>query len=108
MRKSHWNLWTKLRSALRDIYRFSPQRREAIKAVQTKDPELGGWGFVCILCKREWPIKMAQVDHQPPCGQLNSWETLTQFAVQLFEGPTRVICLICHKRVTARQRSLRR
>jgi hypothetical protein len=102
-----WNVWTKLRSALRDIYRFSPQRRAAIDAVKQKDPELGGWGFECILCHREWPIKMANVDHQPAVGKLSSWSDLEQFAIQLFEGPVRVICLICHKKVTASQRRIR-
>ncbi len=105
MAKSKWNLWVKLRSALRDIYRYSPMRREAIKLASTlTDPELGGKGFVCMLCTRTYPIQMADVDHIEPCGSLLSAEDLPRFFARLMYGKVRVICKICHKKHTASQR----
>ena len=102
--KKQFNVFGKIRTALRGIYRYSPMRREAVKAATQKDPEQGSF-FVCPLCKKQWPVQMIDVDHQPQCGSLQKWEDLTQFAVQLFEGPVRVICKICHKKVTKTQRT---
>lgn len=108
MAKSKWNLWVKVRSALRDIYRYSPMRREAIKAASTlTDPELGGKGFVCPLCTRDYPIQMADVDHIDPCGSLLDIDDLQGFFLRLMYGPVRVICKLCHKEVTAAQRGKR-
>ncbi len=104
MAKSKWNLWVKLRSALRDIYRYSPMRREAIKAASCALAASDGVGFVCPLCEREWPLQMADVDHIEPCGSLLSAEDLPRFFARLMYGKVRVICKICHKKVTAAQR----
>lgn len=105
MAKSKWNLWVKVRSALRDIYRYSPMRREAIKLASTLvDPELGGKGFACPLCTRDYPIQMADVDHIEPCGSLLCSADLHEFFNRLMYGKVRVICKICHKKVTAAQR----
>ena len=108
MTKRPWNVFTKIRSALRDIYRFSPMRRAAIDTVKQKDSELGGWGFECVICRRQYHIKMAQVDHISPVGSLVCFEDLEGFARRLFTGPTRVICLICHAKVTKEQRRAKR
>jgi hypothetical protein len=102
-----FNVFVKIRSALRDIYRFSPQRRAAIDAVKQKDPEKG-WFFTCTICKETYHIKLVQVDHQPPCGTLLDWEDLPIFAKQLFQGPVRILCIYCHAIVTKQQRRVRK
>ncbi len=98
MAKSKWNLWVKVRSALRDIYRYSPMRREAIKFASREGL------FTCPLCTVAWPIQMADVDHIEPCGSLLSAEDLPGFFDRLMNGKVRVICKLCHKKVTAAQR----
>lgn len=109
MAKSKWNLWVKVRSAMRDIYRYSPMRREAIKAaIQVHDAIPGEKGmFTCPICNRFWPIQMADVDHIEPCGSLLSAEDLPGFFDRLMNGKVRVICKLCHKKVTAAQRRKR-
>ena len=105
-RKSkQYNLWGRLRTSMRDVWRYSPSHKEAINKVKQKDPELGGYGFTCPLCKHDYPIQMAAVDHDPPLGSFDSWETFGDWTRRLFEGDVRVICKhICHKQVTAQQR----
>ena len=104
--KKQYNVWAKLRSAVRAVWMYSPQHREALKAVNLLRVD-GTKGFDCPLCKKFWPIQMARIDHQPPCGSFDNWDDFTQFCVQLFEGPVRVICRLCHKIVTAKQRRKR-
>lgn len=105
MAKSKWNMWIKVRSALRDIYRYSPMRREAIKAACV---DSGGIkAFTCPLCARNWPIQMADVDHIDPCGSLLCPADLHEFFNRLMYGKVRVICKLCHKKVTAAQRGKR-
>lgn len=99
MKKKEWSVWSKLRPKLREVYRFSPNRRFAIKAAEAEK----GW-FVCPLCAVRFPIQMAEVDHDPQLGSFTSYEELADWVKRLFEGSVRVICKICHKKVTAQQR----
>lgn len=101
MAKSKWNLWVKVRSALRDIYRYSPMRREAIRAAEH---QMTRGFFDCPLCLACWPMQMADVDHITACGSLLCAEDLPGFFDRLMNGKVRVICKLCHKKVTAAQR----
>lgn len=106
--KKTYNVFNKIRAALRDIWRYSPQHREAIKKISFDDPELGKF-FNCPLCHTDWPLRMAQVDHDPPLGTLYGFygtEGLGDWTDRLFNGPVRVICALCHKSVTKEQRKL--
>lgn len=104
MAKSKWNLWVKVRSALRDIYRYSPMRREAIKAAVYKDPATGNEMFKCAICSTEWHKAMADVDHIVACGSLLGPDDLPGFFDRLMNGKVRVIDKLCHKKHTAAQR----
>ncbi len=104
MAKKAKTLETKLRSAIRLIWSRSKERREILKAATIKDPELGGNGFECPICKHEWPLAMAEVDHEPPIGTLESWKDTVTFIDKMFFGPQRAICKLCHKIKTAQQR----
>lgn len=97
-------LETKLRSAIRLIWSRSKERREILKAAIIKDPELGGNGFECPICKHEWPIQMAEVDHEPPIGALVNYKQASEFIEKVFFGPQRAICKLCHKKKTSAQR----
>jgi hypothetical protein len=95
-----YNLFNKIRAALRDVYRYSPMRKEAVKKAQDGD---SGW-FLCPICLKKWPIQMADVDHEPPIGPLTSVDMLDTWAETLFYGNVQVICKLCHKKKTAAQR----
>jgi hypothetical protein len=106
-KKKEYNLFQKIRAALRDIYRYSPMRREAIKAVTQE--RAGNKYFRCPLCLNDMYIQMAEVDHEPSLGPLNSWGHDKECGVEmwiwrLFYGPVQVICKICHRKKTAEQR----
>lgn len=96
-------LEVKLRSALRLIWSRSAERRAILKAVTIDDTE-NGKGFNCPVCGRDWPIQMAEVDHEPPIGTLESWRDTVTFIDKMFFGPQRAICKLCHKKKTAQQR----
>jgi hypothetical protein len=60
--------------------------------------------FVCPICCKTWPIQMAEVDHEPPIGTLESWRDTAAFIDKMFFGPQRAICKLCHRKKTAAQR----
>jgi hypothetical protein len=108
--KKEWTPFPKMRAALRNIWRYSPMHREAIKSVTQNDPEQGKF-FECPICSQTLSIYMATVDHQPPLGTLGGFtnctlksENLGHWAERLFYGPVRVLCKPCHKTVTSKQR----
>jgi len=92
-----FNLLGKIRSTMRDIWRYSPSHRNALKAANHNGE------FQCPLCAKTQTIYLATVDHIPPVGSFTLPE-LGEWAEKLFYGPTRVICKPCHKGVTAAQR----
>lgn len=96
-------LETKLRSAIRLIWSRSAERRSILKAA-TMETMSYKKGFFCPLCKKEWPIQMAEVDHEPPIGTLESWKDVANFIEKMFFGPQRAVCKICHRQKTAQQR----
>lgn len=103
MPKKPKTLEVKLRSAIRLIWSRSAERRAILKVATVDDPE-NGKGFTCPLCSRDWPIQMAEVDHEPPLGSLENWRDIVSFIDRMFYGPQRAICKICHKKKTAAQR----
>lgn len=110
--KKQYNLFNKIRAALRDVYRYSPMRKEAIKKASFKNELSGSIYFNCPVCLKGWPIQMADVDHEPPLGALNylnppfnsTHDCLSEWANRLFYGNVQVICKLCHKKKTASQR----
>ncbi len=99
-------LETKLRSAIRLIWSRSAERRAILKRAEFhNDPtEKYSRYFQCPICLQSWPIQMAEVDHEPPIGTLQSWKDTVQFIDKMFFGPQRAICKLCHKKKTAQQR----
>jgi hypothetical protein len=94
-----FNVFTKLRSAARNVWRFSPNRRLALKNAIRKDGK-----FNCPICGKDYDKWCADVDHLVPCGSFLSYEEAPMFLFRLFEGALRVICKGCHKQVTKDQR----
>jgi len=96
------SLETKLRSAIRLIWSRSKERREILKAASHERDAIQQ--FVCPVCLKYWPLQMAEVDHEPPIGTLESWKDTAKFIEKMFFGPQRAICKLCHKKKTALQR----
>jgi hypothetical protein len=97
-------LETKLRSAIRLIWSRSAERRAILKAATISREDCAIASFKCPLCNLQWPIQMAEVDHEPPIGTLESWKDTANFIDKMFFGPQRAVCKLCHKAKTARQR----
>lgn len=97
-------LETKLRSAIRLIWSRSAERRAIIAAVKERIDNFDHDTFACPVCGMHYPIQMAEVDHEPPIGTLESWKDTAKFIEKMFYGPQRAICKICHKKKTAEQR----
>jgi hypothetical protein len=110
-KKKTYSLFNKIRAALRDVYRYSPMRKEAINAVKYPFNDEGIPSiysdcivFDCPKCKQVYPIQMADVDHEPPLGALGGTAGLGDWSYRLFYGNVQVICKLCHRRKTASQR----
>jgi len=95
--KKEFNLLGKIRSAMRNIWRYSPSHRNAIKAANH------GGEFMCPHCAKSWPIQLATPDHEPPLGSF-TLETLGDWTNRLFYGPVTVVCKPCHSAITKKQR----
>lgn len=96
------SLETKLRSAIRLIWSRSKERREILKQAGFKD--IDGVYFDCPICLRSWPLQMAEVDHEPAIGTLESWKDTAEFIEKMFYGPQRAICKLCHRKKTTEDR----
>ena len=107
MAKKPKTLETKLRSAIRLIWSRSAERRAIIKAATCDCAVLDYKHFHCPLCAQPWAIQMAEVDHEPPLGTLESWHDIESFIHRMFFGPQRAIDKLCHKKKTAEQRRKR-
>lgn len=108
-----YDVFMRIRGALRLIHSRSPMRREAIKKVTVENEE-GVKVFVCVKCNKQWPVQMADLDHEPPLGALTSFfgeagvGDLASWAHNLFYGPVQVICKLCHRKKTTAQRKERK
>jgi hypothetical protein len=98
-------LETKLRSAIRLIWSRSKERREIVKQAQYPAGIVTKYyAFLCPVCAVEYPIQMAEVDHDPPLGTFDNWHKVEDYISRMFFGPQRAICKLCHKQKTAAQR----
>lgn len=110
-RPKTFNLASRIRSALRKIWLYSPQRKEALEAAYTRT--MGKTKYRrCSECLGEFPTKDVAVDHIIPCGTMPGTrnarpeDTLDAFVERLFcpSVGLRVLCTECHTTVTREQR----
>lgn len=97
----------KIRSALRKLWAWSPERRAAKKAAY-----VGRGYWRCETCRGLTP--KPEVDHREACGATPgargadpeaSWDRLIK---RMFEGELRVLCNKCHASVTKQQKSVKK
>lgn len=96
--------WKRLRAAIRNVWQFDISRKEVIKKSNRKVYTNDDRAFECPLCHKVWPLELVTVDHDPPLGSFDSWNSFFRWTQNCFEGNMRAICKPCHKKVTALQR----
>jgi 5-methylcytosine-specific restriction endonuclease McrA len=99
-----FNLQTKITTALRRVWRFSPNRLDAIKRAKLS-PKL----VHCAHCKEVFNEKLCCVDHKIPCVSSNfvDWNT---FIANLFcdcDG-LQILCEKCHNIKTKKESDARK
>ena len=102
-KKAKPNLKSRITSALRQVWRWSPERRAALERARVCRGV-----YKCEMCGCKSGPKGVQVDHIEPCRKPgdDTWDT---FIARLF-CPTsglRVICKGCHDDETEKQRIAR-
>ena len=97
-----------IRSALRRVWQFGPDRRAA--KARAKGPR--GLGWVCQACRTFTPAP--EVDHKEPVGPTpgargSGDATWDGFMARMFCGADglRVLCRNCHLQVSAAGRNVR-
>lgn len=100
-KKKKWNLNAKLRSALRQVWRWSPERQQALALARQQRGK-----YLCASCKKLFGPRDIQVNHKQ---QVGSVDDLNAYRDRLFCGVDglEILCRQCHAEVTRleRQRS---
>lgn len=104
--------WGKLRSALRNAYKWwAPIKEAKLRARRPSKRKRLKWEYQCAQCKKWFPDKEVQVDHIVPCGSLRSLEDIAPFFEKLtceVDG-FQVLCKDkCHAEKTKREREARK
>lgn len=97
-----FNLYSKIRSALRKVWMYSPDRRNALKAAKTPDGK-----YYCVFCRKFFDKWAMDVDHISGCGPLTDMSHVETFVRDLFTGELVAMCKPCHKLKTKEQRRKR-
>lgn len=102
-KKKKPNTKSRITSALRQVWRFSDERRFALERAR-----LSRGVYQCELCGHKSGPKGVQVDHIVPC-RLPGDDSWDGFINRLFCPPEglQVICKGCHDAETAKQRKAR-
>lgn len=87
---------SKLRAAVRGVWQYDHARRALVVGVTQKSDTLGKF-FTCPACRKDWPIQLATVDHEPELGSF-TMDTIGDWIQRLFNGPQQVLCKPCHQR----------
>ena len=99
-----WNKTAKIRSALRQVFRWSP-----LPIAAKNKARIGRGSYLCANCNRVFGPKEIQVDHIEPVTPIG-WEShnWTEYVHRLFNGELQVLCVECHKERTKEQMELRK
>lgn len=93
-------------SALRRIWRWSPERKTCYKAAQLSDTK-----YQCAVCKKGFTRKQVAVDHiNPVVDPARGFEGWDNYISRLFctAADLQVLCDPCHDAKTAQERKLRK
>jgi 5-methylcytosine-specific restriction endonuclease McrA len=90
-------LETKIKSALRKVWRFSEDRRTALKSrscAYCKKPRVGGEKF--------------QADHLEPIVPISGWDSWDGYITRMMDGLVVACCKTCHAKKTRLENAARR
>ncbi|RLG16538.1 hypothetical protein DRN69_00600 [Candidatus Pacearchaeota archaeon] len=113
-KKTSYNQKTQIKGALRRLFSRSPVKNEVLnEAVHpTKKGIRGGKQYICNICKNTFPLKDVQVDHKKPVIKASEnindidYNTLVD-RIFCKKSNLQVICKICHKKKSAKERRKR-
>lgn len=97
-----FNPKTKIVSATRRIWFYSPLRREALKRAKVDD---------YYRCEKCFGLQeKVHIDHIEPCVPLTGWEGFDSFITRLFCEPDQlqVICEKCHSKKSLEETKVRK
>lgn len=118
-KKAPWNLRTKVTSALRKIWRYSPMRNAVLKRCQTGEyytriakkskKEYRAPYYFCEECLNS-PLEKIDIEHLDPVVALTGFETWDIYIYRLMVSETRLkgLCKPCHKAVGVIQTEIRK
>ena len=99
-----YNWDVKITSALRRIWRFSPQRTAALVAARTaENPK----EVRCAKCGCSTNVKLAAVDHRTPVVPLSGFDSWDAFIQRLQSTELDVLCEACHSTKTKAENAQR-
>jgi 5-methylcytosine-specific restriction endonuclease McrA len=99
-----YNWDQKIMSAIRRIWKFSPERRAAIDAARCDDGTKLVQCAVCRACVHE---KLAAVDHVDPCVPLSGFVSWDDYIRRMRENKMQILCEACHKAKTKTENAAR-
>ena len=94
---------SQIRSALRRLWSWSDERKEALN-----NARITRGVYTCAICKQAYMRKDVQVDHIEECGTCDTGH-YDEFIARLFCPPEqlRILCTDCHTEVTNEQKARR-
>lgn len=100
-KRAKYNLKSRITSALRKVWLFSPMRREAVKRGKAN-------GNKCELCGDK--VEKLQVDHHVPCANVKGPDGWGPYIDRMMVPSEQLVnlCEPCHKAKTAIQREQRK
>lgn len=99
MTKEKRTTTAKIRSALRRLWLYSPERKDALLAAKVDRGQ-----YLCNGCNGIFRAKEVQVDHVIPIGKFENWDL---FIDALFcpSAYLNILCKDCHNKKTEKERA---
>jgi hypothetical protein len=104
-KRPKYNLKTQVRSAMRKVWQWSPNRRVALAKAKA------AYGrYRCAKCGKASGPRDVAVDHIEAAGSIaDDLSNLGEFAQRLYFGELQILCREpCHKEKTAQERAARK
>lgn len=103
-KKGKYNLKSRITSALRKLWQWSPNRHDAVKRARV----CRGL-YLCARCGETVSSQFFAVDHKIPCVPAAGWDSWDGFINRLFCEPDglQVLCKRCHGQKTCQEREKR-
>lgn len=102
-KKKKYNLKSRLTSAIRKVWYYSPLRREVVKRCKVDSSTSR-----CEKCRRL--CDKVQIDHKETVVPLTGWDDWNGMIARMFvdESGLQGICEECHDIITKRQNAIRK